>query len=130
VHDRVPAVVARSLASFLAAALLGACVQQASLPSDCGASSVQRPLTLSASGLDPSSTDVCRGQHVTLRIASQRDGEVHLHGYDDQSAEVEVQAGETGEIAFDATHVGQFILELHLPDGSADEVGVLTVHEP
>lgn len=120
-----------ALAVLLTAALAVACVAQPGLPDDCGAGAVQRQATLSGERLDPESIDVCRGQSLTLRIASQRAGELHLHGYDEEVPEAEVEPGETATLTFTASRAGQFIIELHPPSGAPEiEVGLLTVHEP
>ena len=115
---------------MLAALVLG-CVQQADLPEDCEASSVQRQASLSGERLDPESIDVCKGQHVSLQISTERAGEIHLHGYDEEAPGVEVESGDTATFAFTATRAGQFVIELHdEAAGSETEVGLLTVHEP
>ncbi len=104
------------------------CVEQVSAPEDCDASSVDRQASLSGDRLDPEGIDVCKGQEVTIEIASERAGELHLHGYDE---EVEAAAGEIATFEFTATRSGQFVIELHAPDAeTAIEVGLLTVHEP
>jgi len=110
---------------LLAAASLG-CVEQAELPDDCDASAVNREVSLSGERLDPESIDVCKGQEVTIEIASELAGDLHLHGYDD---EVTVEAGGTATLTFTATIAGQFKIELHAADDSEAEVGLLTVHE-
>jgi hypothetical protein len=118
-------------AGALAGALLSGCVRQSDLPSDCSAPAVHRQASLAGAGsLDPKTIDVCRNQKVTLDVATQRSGELHLHGYDDQGAEIEIKAGATAHLAFTAVHAGQFILEVHNPDGFEVQVGILTVHEP
>lgn len=111
---------------LLAAASLG-CVEQAELPDDCDASAVQREVSLGSDRLDPESIDVCKGQEVTIEIASEAAGDLHLHGYDD---EVTVEAGATASLTFTASRAGQFPIELHAADDSEVEVGLLTVHEP
>ena len=104
------------------------CVEQPGLPDDCDASAVQRQASLGAERLDPEGIDVCKGQELTIEIASEQAGELHLHGYDE---EVEAAAGETATFKFTATLAGQFVIELHPPDGGDEiEVGLLTVHEP
>jgi len=116
-----------ALALVLVAA---ACVQGLELPSDCNASAVQRTASLSDDQLDPESIDVCRHQRVTLDVAVAQDGELHLHGYDEEVPEQEFQAGETLHFAFTAVHSGQFIIEFRRPNGDEVQVGILTVHEP
>jgi hypothetical protein len=119
------------LALFLLAAISIGCVQQAGLPDDCDASSVQRQASLSGDRLTPEAIDVCKGQEVTIEIATQRAGELHLHGYDEEAPEVPVEPGDTGTFHFTAVRAGQFPIELHdEAAGSETEVGLLTVHEP
>lgn len=113
---------------FLLAAT--ACVPEAQLPADCDAAAVQRQATLAGDRLDPPSIDVCRGQQVALDVAAEQDGDLHLHGYDEEAPETEAHAGSTVHFAFTAVRSGQFIIELHMPDGAEVEVGILTVHEP
>jgi hypothetical protein len=105
-----------------------ACVPQSDLPSDCDASEVNRPATLTDAGLDPDAIDVCTGQQVTIAIDVERAGELHLHGYDDQVPEQEVAVGDQVELTFSATRAGQFPLELH-EGGDETEIAILTVHE-
>jgi len=117
-----------TLALFLVAG--SACVRGLDLPSDCGANAVQRTATLADDQLDPQSIDVCRDQRVTLDLAVAQDGELHLHGYDEEVSEQEFQAGETLHIIFTAVHSGQFTIEVHRANGDEVQVGILTVHEP
>lgn len=49
------------------------------------------------------------GDQVTLRVTSDVDDHVHLHGYDEL---VDVAAGETAELTFEATIPGVFEAEL------------------
>jgi hypothetical protein len=116
---------------LLVAWVVAACVPQAVLPSDCTAAAVQRQAILSGDHMDPQSVDVCKGQQVTLKVTSQRAGEVHLHGYDVEAPEVKVEPGDTAIFSFKATRPGQFIIELHTPNNGPEiQVGLLTVHEP
>lgn len=116
---------------LMVAAIAIGCVEQADLPDDCGAGSVERQASLSGDRLDPESIDVCKGQKVTLKISTERAGEIHLHGYDEEAPGVEVEAGDMATFSFTATRAGQFPLELHTPnEGPEIEVGLLTVHEP
>jgi hypothetical protein len=113
------------------AATAAACVPATTLPDDCSAPSVQREAVLSADALDPATLEVCRGQHVTIAVDSQADGELHFHGLDQQVPEQEVTAGATLTVEFDADASGNFPIELHSPDGSSEtEVGTLVVNEP
>lgn len=119
-----------AVALLLLGALAAACVEGVVLPGDCDASAVERQAILTGELLDPSSIDVCRGQHVTLEVTSRRAGVVHLHGYDEEAPATEVGAGETITLAFTASRPGQFPIELHPAQGEEIEVGLLTVHEP
>ena len=53
--------------------------------------------------------EVSVGEPVTLRVTSDVADHVHVHGYD---LIVDVQAGETAQLAFDATIPGVFEVEL------------------
>ena len=105
-----------------------ACVQQSGLPSDCDASQVERTATLSAGGLDPDGFAVCKGQTVTITITVEYAGELHLHGYDDQVPEREVEVGDVAKLEFTASRAGQFPIELHTDTDEID-LAILTVHE-
>jgi hypothetical protein len=75
--------------------------------------------------------DVCRGQQVTITFTIQRDGILHLHGYDDLLQAREVRAGQTVDFKFTAAHAGQFPIALHTTDGPSETtVGTLIVNEP
>ena len=116
---------------MLMAAILIACVPQVVLPATCQEPSVVLHATLADQRLSPGTLEVCRDQRVTLTIDVQRDGIVHLHGYDEQVAATEVQAGETLDLEFTAVRSGQFPIALHTQDGPAEvTVGTLIVHEP
>jgi hypothetical protein len=122
---------ASTLALVLLVAMSVGCVEQAGLPDDCDDASVERAASLSGERLDPEAIDVCKGQEVTLEIATEEAGELHLHGYDDEAPEIAVEPGETATFHFTATRAGQFPIELHDEEtGSEAEVGLLTVHEP
>lgn len=124
----------RALGAALLALTVGAagCVEtNRPDPRSCAAPSAEIGLTLTASSLSPADPAVCRGQRVTLRVESTVDGVLHVHGYDDEVPPMEVRAGESTEIAFDATRSGQFPIELHTPGkAEATSVGIVTVHEP
>ena len=126
---------ARATAALVALLLLATisigCVREANLPDDCDAGTVERTTSLSGDRLDPESIDVCKGQQVTIEISTERAGELHLHGYDEEAPEVPVEPGDTATFNFTATRAGQFVIELHTPnEGPEIEVGLLTVHEP
>jgi hypothetical protein len=117
--------------AMLLAALLTACVGDAGLPSTCHDPQVSFAATLRGEQLEPATFDACRGQAVTITFAIERDGVLHLHGYDDQVPATEVRAGDEIVFAFDAVRSGQFPIALHTTDGPAEvTVGALTVHEP
>jgi len=58
----------------------------------------------------PATLQVRQGEPVTLRIESNADDELHLHGYD---LKVRIKAGEPATLEFAATRTGRFELELH-----------------
>jgi len=58
----------------------------------------------------PAGMRVRQGERVTLRIESNADDELHLHGYD---LKVRIKAGEPATLEFAATRTGRFELELH-----------------
>lgn len=122
---------ASTFALVLLVAISVGCVEQAGLPDDCDAASVERQASLSGELLEPEAIDVCKGQEVTLEIATQEAGELHLHGYDEEAPGIAVEPGDTATFQFTATRAGQFPIELHDEEtGSEAEVGLLTVHEP
>lgn len=123
----------RVVLGLLSLALLtAACVTPIERPADCGDAAVERGATLTSAGrLDPQTIVVCRGQQVTLAIEIETDGVLHLHGYDDQTPAVSVEAGTPIEMTFEAVRSGQFVIELHAPGASAGTgAGVFTVDEP
>jgi hypothetical protein len=98
-------------------------------PAVCSQPAITVDATLTDAGLEPPNLDVCRGQVLKLAIASEREGFVHIHGYDEQS--VEIRPGETVSLQFAAERSGEFPIELHTRGESAGiHVGVFTVHEP
>ena len=115
----------------LLAAVLAACVPATSLPATCHDPSVHFAATLAGERLEPSSFDACRDQEVTITFTIQRDGILHLHGYDDLLQAREVRTGQTVDFTFKAAHAGQFPIALHTTDGPAETiVGTLIVNEP
>jgi hypothetical protein len=122
----------RRITLLLAAVTLlaTACVQ-GNRPATCDDPRVELELDLSADALTPDDPAVCRDQDVTLRIASQVDGVIHIHGYDTAVPATEVHAGDVLELTFSADRSGQFPIELHpAGDPRGVSVGVFTVHEP
>lgn len=115
-------------ATLLLGPMLGACVPQTTLPTDCDAETVAREATLSAGTLDPSGIAVCKGQQVLLAITVDAGGVLHLHGYDEALPATAVEAGETANLSFMASLAGQFVIEFHGEEGDA-EIGILTVHD-
>jgi hypothetical protein len=111
--------------------VMAACVPAASLPTTCHDPSVHLAATLADEHLQPATFDVCRGQEVTITFTIQRDGILHLHGYDDLLGAREVRAGQKVDFTFQAAHTGQFPIALHALDGAAEiTIGTLTVNEP
>lgn len=122
----------RALGTVLLTALMVACVTDTRPGAEaCRAPSIEHSLRLTADALTPSNPGVCRDQEVTLRIESEVDGLIHIHGYDDAVPATEVVAGEELELTFTANEEGQYPIELHpADDPEGSDVGVFTVHEP
>jgi hypothetical protein len=119
-----------TLAAALATALV-ACVPSAVLPATCNDPSVTLNATLSDEHLDPATLEVCRDQRVRLVVEVERDGILHLHGYDDQVAAQEVSSGETVTLELTTVRSGQYPIALHTTDGPAEAIiGTLIIHEP
>jgi hypothetical protein len=70
----------------------------------------------------PESFRVRQGEQVTLRIESNANDELHLHGYDLKLA---IKAGEPATLQFAASHSGRFGIELHKHH---TELGALEVY--
>jgi hypothetical protein len=122
-------ILALVLAVACQAALAG-CVPDVGLPATCQQPAVSFETTLSGQRLEPATFDVCRDQRVTITLDVQKDGILHLHGYDDLVGAKEVRAGQRFELVFTAAHVGQFPIALHTLNGQAElTVGTLTVHD-
>jgi hypothetical protein len=121
----------RRLGTTLLVTMLVACVAESRPDAEaCAAPSIELSLRLTAAGLTPA-PDVCRDQEVTLRIASEVDGFIHIHGYDEAVPATEVVAGEELELTFTADEEGQYPIELHPADEPEGiDVGIFTVHEP
>lgn len=66
----------------------------------------------------PEAIRVTQGDEVRLRLTSDQDAELHLHGYD---LHVRLQAGTPREWTFVAKHSGRFEFELHGKDRGAHE---------
>ena len=109
---------------FILAGCIGGSASCAALPTEI-------ELTLRADSLTPSDPAVCRDRDVTLAVASEVDGVLHIHGYDEDVPATTVTAGETTDLAFTARRSGQFPIELHTDeDPQGVNVGIFTVHEP
>lgn len=69
----------------------------------------------------PETTQVKEGDKVSLNIVSDKDLEVHLHGYDKS---VELKANAPGSIDFTADQTGRFIYEI---EDTSTEIGAVEV---
>ena len=115
---------------MLALAVAGCVEENRPDSSACAAPTVTIEVQLTAAGLTPQDPAACRGQRVEVMVQSAVDGTLHIHGIDEAPL-IEVAAGETASVSFDASQSGQFPIEIHnneTPEGAS--VGVLTVHEP
>jgi hypothetical protein len=123
----VRGLVVTALASM---ALAAGCVPDAGLPSTCHDPSVRFEATLVEERLEPANFAACRDQEVTIAFTIERDGILHLHGYDEDVPATSVHAGDEVDFTFVAK-AGAFPIALHTDDGPAEvTVGTLTVHEP
>lgn len=113
-----------------ATALLASGCVEAGLPADCDEPTVTREAAVTASGMTPSTTSVCRNQQVTWVIDPDTDGVFHIHGYDDAVPATTIEAGVEKRLEFVAGRSGQFPIELHPGDDPTGiDIGILTVHE-
>lgn len=69
----------------------------------------------------PATMSVPQGRSLSIQVQSDRDDELHLHGYD---LSLPVSAGTMAELVFEAKRSGRFPLELH---ESRLELGALEV---
>ncbi|HEX7171757.1 MAG TPA: hypothetical protein VF365_04000 [Candidatus Limnocylindria bacterium] len=122
----------RTLGPMLLTALLVACVADSRPDAEaCAEDTIALELRLTADALIPSDPSVCRDQDVTLRIASEVGGFIHIHGYDDAVPATEVVPGEELELTFAADQDGQYPIEFHpTDDPEGSDVGIFTVHAP
>ena len=120
----------RALLATTLIVVMTACVSE-NRPAACDEPAISLDLVLTATALRPSDPAVCGDQQVTLVIASEVDGVIHIHGYDAAVPATSVTAGEELELTFVAGRVGQFPIELHpADDPSGIGIGVFTVHAP
>jgi len=78
-------------------------------------------LAIAQGSMTPSEITLDEGDQVRFRITSDSPLEFHLHGYD---LEAEVEPGEPGELAFEATITGRFEIE---NEETREELGTLLV---
>lgn len=67
---------------------------------------------------------VAKGDEVIFKITADRDGEFHLHGYDD---ELILTKGVSGELKITANLTGRFGVEFHESEDNKYEVAALEV---
>lgn len=79
------------------------------------AQALQLEITLAKGSAEPNGErrDVAVGTTVVITVTSDRDDEVHVHGYD---LEIPVKAGETVTKKFVADQSGSFEIESHEPE--------------
>ena len=100
--------------------LLGACASGSSGGSGSGGSSVGAgsgktvsiDVTIANGKIspEPGAVEAKKGDHIDLKVTSDKADAVHVHGYD---IEKPLVAGQTTEIQFDATQQGRFEVETH-----------------
>lgn len=74
----------------------------------------------------PSILIATEGDHVTLRILSNRPGVIHLHEHEQQLV-LELEPGQEASGSFEATLAGRFGVHLVGQDGAFTEVAALQV---
>ena len=79
---------------------------------------VEIDVSLQDKKLIPGTVQVSQDDTVTLKVQSDAEGSVHLHGYD---IEKEVTPGEVAEFVFVADATGRYRLAFHPASGSAGE---------
>lgn len=70
---------------------------------------VQKGKVISGAGV----VKLARGDHVSLRVASDRPEKLHIHGYD---LHLDVAADRPAKLDFDADRTGRFAVEFHASD--------------
>lgn len=75
-----------------------------------------------AKSMKPSQLTAHHNDNVTINVASDTDGEVHLHGYD---IHFETKAGQTVSHTFKAINTGSFDIEW---ESTSQPLGTLTVN--
>ena len=114
---------------LIAAIAISGCVDE-NRPDDCHEPAKTIELTVTATALEPNDPAVCRDQLVTLRVSSEVDGVIHIHGLDALVPATTIAAGEEEVLEFTAERSGQFPIELHPAyDPQGVSVGIFTVHE-
>jgi len=69
----------------------------------------------------PQTINVTEGDNITIKITSDQEEELHIHGYDNS---VDLQKDIPAQLSFTANITGRFIYEL---EKSETEIGVLEV---
>lgn len=97
--------------------------ERGTLPVKAGVSTIEIRQGRRVAG--PEVIRVTQGQEVRLRLTSDQDAEVHLHGYD---VVIHLRAGTPREWTFLAGHSGRFEFELHgKVHGAHEALGVIEV---
>jgi hypothetical protein len=118
------AVVARARASLPRVSSELPALGPATMPGSGGGPATQTfDLVVSGGRLTsgPSTITVAKGDLVVLRIDTDREDELHVHGYD---LSLKLHRGQTGSLAFQADRTGRFDVELHHGGG---EIAALEV---
>lgn len=96
-----------------AAATLGAAPASPAAPPDDGTTTVTVTVEHGTVRPAPGRTEIAKGSTVRLRVRSDRDDTLHVHGYD---KEAELPAGRTVTLTFTADRTGLFEVETHESD--------------
>ena len=70
--------------------------------------------------LNPPIIKLVQGDQVTFKVRADEEGEFHIHTYDE---EIDVEPSKISTIQFNATLVGRYDIEWHLPKQAGQEEG-------
>ncbi|WP_241989847.1 MULTISPECIES: hypothetical protein [unclassified Streptomyces] len=96
-----------------AATTLGGAPASPTAPPDDGTTTVTVTVEHGTVRPAPGRTGIDKGSTVRLRVRSDRDDTLHVHGYD---KEAELPAGRTVTLTFTADRAGLFEVETHESD--------------
>ncbi len=105
-------IITRAMIAVMMALVLAGCGGSSSEPAT---KNVVVDITLSGSSVQPNGdkVNINKGQTVVLKVSSDHDDQVHVHG--DYDVELHVLSGKDASTSFVADQVGSFEVESHHP---------------